>query len=191
MSKAKLFTKILKASGNFSDVVKDKVNPHFKSKYADVNAMINAVEGALNKEGLILLQPINGSKVSTVIVDTETGEQVDSSMDIPSSIVDPQKMGSAVTYLRRYTLQSLLALPAVDDDGNMAANREEKTESKGAYGQTKAPVAPVAAKPAVTAASVPVSNTTTAPVTKPATNGSGAVSPFRRGLVKPTNGSAQ
>ena len=65
------------------------------------------------------MQPINDNKVYSVIHDLD-GSSVTSSMELPVGL-DAQKMGSAVTYYRRYTLQSLLGLQAVDDDGNLAS----------------------------------------------------------------------
>ena len=100
-------------------VSKNATNPHFKKTYADINALLEAVEPILLKHDLVLLQPISDGYVSTIIVDIETGEQATSSILLPTQL-DPQKLGSAITYFRRYTLQSLLALQAEDDDANTA-----------------------------------------------------------------------
>ena len=72
------------------------------------------------ENNLILLQPIKDGKVFTEIVDVESGESIVSSIELPTS-GNPQQMGSAITYFRRYTLQSLLSLQADDDDGQMAS----------------------------------------------------------------------
>ena len=100
-------------------VSKNATNPHFKSRYTDINALLEAVEPILLKHDLVLLQPISDGYVSTIIVDIETGEQATSSILLPTQL-DPQRLGSAITYFRRYTLQSLLALQAEDDDANTA-----------------------------------------------------------------------
>ncbi len=126
MSKGKLYTKLLTAKQNFNKVLKDSDNPYYKSKYADLNAILSAVEPALMDQKLILLQPVEGDKVYTTIVDSETGESVSSYLLIPSSITDPQKIGAAVTYLRRFSAQSLMGLQAEDDDGNFLAGKTEK-----------------------------------------------------------------
>ncbi len=118
MSKAKLFTKLLKAKQEFDPVFKDSNNPFFKSKYAGLNEILDAVEPALMTNGLLLLQPTGGRSVSSIIVDSETGEMFESKLDIPESIVKPQDIGAAVTYLRRFTLKALLGLTEEDDDGN-------------------------------------------------------------------------
>jgi hypothetical protein len=69
---------------------------------------------------LILVQPIKDDKVYTTIIDIENGDRFDSYMTLPP-ITDAQKLGSAVTYFRRYTLVSLLSLQAIDDDGETAS----------------------------------------------------------------------
>jgi hypothetical protein len=109
---------------------KNAKNPFFKSDYLDLNGILSAVEPLLFKHGLVLLQPINMNEVMTLITDTETEQSVQSQVIIPCNITDPQKLGSAITYFRRYTLQSLLALQAVDDDGNHASKPEPKILNK-------------------------------------------------------------
>jgi hypothetical protein len=119
-------------------ISKNAENPHFRKKYADLAGILEVVEPALAEQGLLLLQPVEGGHVHTLIVDTESGESVVSAMAIPESITDPQKLGSAITYFRRYTLTSLLGLKVEDDDGNGASKP-----------QPPAPAAP-ASKPAIT-----------------------------------------
>ena len=115
-----LHQKVYKAKLAIGKVTKNANNPHFKKSYADLNAIIEAVEPILLENGLLLLQPIHGNSVCTQIIDVESGNMIESCMDLPIGL-DPQKMGSAITYYRRYTLQSILSLQAVDDDGNMAS----------------------------------------------------------------------
>jgi hypothetical protein len=74
------------------------------------------------------LQPIENNKVKSIIYHIETGTSVSSEIDLPQ-LNDPQKLGSAITYYRRYTLQSLLGLQAEDDDGNKAS-QPAKTPTK-------------------------------------------------------------
>jgi hypothetical protein len=118
MSKAKLYAKILKAKMDFDPVLKDCNNPFFKSKYSDLNGILGATEPALQKNGLLVLQPNMGRSVVTQIIDTETGEMAESSLDIPESITKPQDVGACITYFRRFTLKALLGLTEEDDDGN-------------------------------------------------------------------------
>ena len=118
--KLSLHQKVYKCKLAIGKVTKNANNPHFKKSYADLNAIIEAVEPILLENGLLLLQPIHGNSVCTQIIDLESNDMIESCIDLPTGI-DPQKMGSAITYYRRYTLQSILSLQAVDDDGNMAS----------------------------------------------------------------------
>lgn len=116
-----IWQKLHAAKQQIGKVAKNAKNPHFKNSYADINALLDTVEPILHEHGLLLLQPVSGTDVVTRIIDIETGESVESFMTLPM-IPDPQKTLAAVTYFRRGTIQSLLSLQAVDDDGNMAAS---------------------------------------------------------------------
>jgi hypothetical protein len=122
-----LYPKLHAAKQKIGKVVKNSTNPHFKNKYADINALVESVEPILLENGLLLIQPIESGLVSTLIIDIETGDKIVSSMRLPE-IQDPQKVGSAVTYYRRYTLQSLLSLQAEDDDANSASATVKNTK---------------------------------------------------------------
>lgn len=114
--------KLLLVKKEIGTLSKNSKNPFFKSQYLDLTAILEAVEPLLQNQGLVLLQPLKDGCVSTQIFDSASGELVcESSMFIPSNITDPQKLGSAVTYFRRYTLKSLLAIAEQDDDGNLAS----------------------------------------------------------------------
>jgi len=106
-------------------IAKDSTNPFFKSKYFDINGLLNHIQPLLEKNRLLLIQPIEDRKVKSVIRDVDSQESFSSEMELPD-ISDPQKMGSAITYFRRYTLQSLLALQAEDDDGNSASKQMKR-----------------------------------------------------------------
>ena len=97
--------------------------PFYKSKYFDINSLIGQLKPLLQKHNLLLIQPITDNQVRSVIYDLDGGS-VESSMPLPTDL-DAQKLGSAITYFRRYTLQSLLALQAVDDDGNLAVKKSK------------------------------------------------------------------
>lgn len=111
---------LLEAKKEIGKVVKNAKNPHFKNTYADINAIIDTVEPVLMKHGLLLVQPIIEGKVCTVIFHPESDGEVRSEIQLPTN-VSPQQMGSAITYYRRYTLQSLLSLQADDDDGHTSS----------------------------------------------------------------------
>jgi hypothetical protein len=114
-----LHQKLHRAKLAIGKVTKNATNPHFKKAYADINALIDAVEPILLENGLLLLQPIQGNSVCTQIIDIDSGAMIESCMELPSNLT-PQQLGSAVTYYRRYTLQSSLSLQAIDDDANTA-----------------------------------------------------------------------
>ena len=115
-----IYQKLHLAKQSMGKVIKNATNPHFKRSYADINSIIETVEPILLDCGLLLIQPIKDDKVYTIIVDIESGDRFESFMTLPQ-ITDAQKLGSAVTYFRRYTLVSLLSLQAIDDDGETAS----------------------------------------------------------------------
>lgn len=106
-------------------VTKNATSHH--SKYADLNAILDAVEPVLHENGLLLIQPIHNNSVCTQIVDIDSGAILESCMQLPQGVT-PQNMGSAITYYRRYTLQAALSLQAVDDDGEKASKDEQPKE---------------------------------------------------------------
>ena len=116
----KIYAKIHEAKKEIGVVKKNAKNPHFKNTYADLNALIEAVEPILLEKGLIMLQPIKDGKVFTQIIDIDTFDMVESSIDLSPNLT-AQALGSQVTYYRRYTLQSLMSLQSDDDDGQLAS----------------------------------------------------------------------
>jgi hypothetical protein len=120
---------LVKAQVKLGSVKKEAKNPFFKSKYADLASVIEACKDVLNEQGISLLQPHytneNGTFVETVLLHS-SGEFISSSTKVEvSKINDPQALGSAITYARRYGLQSLVSLPAEDDDGEGAMDRSK------------------------------------------------------------------
>jgi hypothetical protein len=124
-----LYLKLAEVKREVGKVSKNSKNPHFKNTYADLNALIDAVEPILLEKGLLMLQPIAEGKVCTVIFDVETELSIESSIFLPA-LQDPQKLGSAITYFRRYTLQSLLSLQAEDDDANKASRKDTLSDER-------------------------------------------------------------
>ena len=124
-----IYKKLFQAKKELGKISKDSTNPFFKSKYFDINQLLEHVEPILQKHDLLLLQPVKKGYVSTVITDPETQDYVDSEIELPQ-LNDPQKIGIAITYYRRYTLQSLLGLQAEDTDGNGITNAEPKKETR-------------------------------------------------------------
>lgn len=116
-NKTSIYKKLFQVKLEIGKLIKNEINPFFQSKYFDVNQLIEHVEPLLHKNNLLLMQPIKDNKVISTITDIDSGESVTSEIELPV-FQDPQKTGSAITYYRRYTLQSLLGLQAEDDDGN-------------------------------------------------------------------------
>jgi hypothetical protein len=108
---------------------KGKDNPFFKSKYADLASVMEAVKGPLEAHGLSFLQDIENGAVITVILH-ESGETMRlAPFPVMSTKQDAQGVGSGVTYARRYSLQTALGVPAEDDDGNAASQPQKKFPS--------------------------------------------------------------
>lgn len=115
-----LLTALVKAKPVFTAIPKDKTNPHYKSKYASLDGVLAAVEPALHQNGLVIVQTVEESHLVTRLYHT-SGQSLESKLPIPVGISDPQKLGSAITYYRRYAVCSLLSVTAdEDDDGNNA-----------------------------------------------------------------------
>jgi hypothetical protein len=110
-----LNSKLLDFQKRVGIVKKDSKNPHFKNTYASLTQILGEVKPLLTECGLVLVQPISLDGVGTTIIDCETGEKIETIISLPSNL-NPQQLGSAITYFRRYTLASLLALEIDDDD---------------------------------------------------------------------------
>jgi hypothetical protein len=124
--------KLLEFQKKVGAISKDITNPFFKSRYFDINKLIEEVKPILNELGLILLQPLAetmGDKpaLRTIIIDADNNKELISTQTPLPENSDPQKMGSIITYYRRYAIQSLLFLQAEDDDGNSAAQAPKPT----------------------------------------------------------------
>jgi uncharacterized protein (DUF433 family) len=111
--------KLLVFQNNVTAIKKDGKNPHFKNSYATLTQILSEVKPLLTELGLVLIQPINHTLVSTTIIDSESGESISSSIEMPSGL-NAQQVGSCITYYRRYSIASLLSLELEDDDGNTA-----------------------------------------------------------------------
>lgn len=122
-----LYVKLHAFQAEVGTIKKSEVNPFFKSRYVDINGIIEAIKPLLEKHGLVIMQPLalyeGKSALTTIIADIESGDSLNISTPLPE-MSDPQKMGSAITYFRRYALQSLLLLEAEDDDGNGASQTQ-------------------------------------------------------------------
>jgi hypothetical protein len=109
---------------------KDAKNPHFKSTYADLPAVIDAIKPALNEQGIMFLQAPSPSEPGTLALTTRlvhsSGEWIEDTATVPLPKNDPQGYGSAMTYARRYALAAITGLYQDDDDGNAASHAPAK-----------------------------------------------------------------
>ena len=115
-------TALVKAQKAFGPALKTATNPHFRSRYADLSACVEAVVDALNDNGIYLLQKNydcnDGVMVETVFVH-ESGEMLECGIvHFPAVKHDPQGYASALTYARRYSLMAACGIAPEDDDGN-------------------------------------------------------------------------
>ena len=127
-----LATALCLVQAEMGGAVKDSNNPFFKSSYADLTSIIKALKEPFANHGLSYVQlPITseggkGIGVTTMLMH-KSGEWLQSEYLLPMVKADPQGAGSAITYARRYALQAMAGIPAVDDDGEAAMLRHEPT----------------------------------------------------------------
>lgn len=121
--------KLFNLQQEIGTISKDAKNPFYKSKYFDINSLINQLQPLLKKHRLLLLQPIEDDLVYSKLICIDGTGGVLSGLKLPE-LNDPQKLGSAITYYRRYTLASLLGLQAVDDDANLSSGKVDSEVEK-------------------------------------------------------------
>jgi len=136
-----LYTALVKCQSQIKTALKDSKNPHFKSSYADLTSVMLACKDALAANDLAVLQLSriheSGAPVLVTRIIHTSGEHIEGEFPLVCKDPnDPQKLGSAVTYARRYALSAALGITADDDDGQAAA------------GHTPAPAPKPQAKPA-------------------------------------------
>lgn len=124
---AKIAAAIVKAQSVMGNAIKDAKNPFFKSSYANLNAVREAVLPAMNANGISVLQPtiqVDGKSFVETVLLHESGEFISSLTEvIVSKANDAQQQGSGISYARRYGLQSLANIGSDDDDGETAVGR--------------------------------------------------------------------
>ena len=122
---AGLAAALAKAQGAMKGAVKDSANPFFKSKYADLASVVEAIRSAFSANGLSYVQTVQSSDLDEVRVETmilhSSGEWISCGvLALPVSKNDAQGYGSALTYARRYSLSAAVGVAPEDDDGNAA-----------------------------------------------------------------------
>ena len=132
-SRIDMIKALIKARGAFSPVLKDAKNPFHNNQYATLEGVLAAVTPALLENGLLLLQPLTESGECMAVLTQlwhESGEKMEFVFKLPA-LSDMQKLGSAITYARRYSVLALLGIaPECDDDGNSTA-APAKTSTNG------------------------------------------------------------
>lgn len=129
----KLAVALAKAQGEIENAGKKSVNPHFKSKYADLAEIVNTARPVLTRHGISLIQiPSYDGQVASVetILLHESGEWLSGISSSPLQKADPQGIGSATTYLRRYAAAAMCFLAQEDDDANSASKSTAKQATK-------------------------------------------------------------
>jgi len=128
-----LASALCNAQGQMGGAVKDSSNPFFKSSYADLTSVIKAIKQPFSDNGLSYTQfPVSnehGVGVSTRLMHI-SGQWLEMEYTLPTVKKDPQASGSAITYARRYALQSIAGIPTADDDAESAMLRGEKSEQE-------------------------------------------------------------
>lgn len=125
---------LCKAQSQMEAVKKTTENPFFKSKYADLAAVLDAVREPLANNGLSIIQApeiVDGKVAVTTMLAHESGEWIKASLHItPKDLSNPQTYGSIITYFRRYAVQGFVGMASEDDDGEEGRKASEKTEEK-------------------------------------------------------------
>lgn len=120
---ADLAAALCKAQAQMEGAKKDANNPHFKTKYADLASVWDAIRGPLTSNGLSVVQLLRsiqgGVEVETILMH-RSGQQISDVFAVPASKNDAQGYGSAATYARRYALMAMVGVAPEDDDGNAA-----------------------------------------------------------------------
>ena len=127
----KLIAALHKVQGQISGVKRDSTNPHFKNRYASLEAVIDAIRPALQANDLVVTQAPGRFTESGCIEITTTishisGQSMHTIYEVPLSKRDAQGAGSALTYGCRQSLTSLFLIPATDDDAEGSIDRDNK-----------------------------------------------------------------
>jgi hypothetical protein len=139
-----IYSALVKAQKNFGPALKSSTNPHFRSKYADLSACIEAVVGSLNDNGVMLMQVTheveNGVMIETLFLH-ESGEQMSAGkLFMPATKFDAQGFGSALSYARRYSLMAACGIAPEDDDANHAVKTSTIPKAAVAVAKPNVPV---------------------------------------------------
>lgn len=146
-----IISALIKFQSIVPKISNDKTNPHFRNNYASLSGIIETINESLTKCDLTFYQRFTTDERSerNLLMTTlahSSGEIIDSTIILPE-IADPQKMGSAITYYKRYSLLAILSLSSADeDDDAQGASQEFKTPPKPAYKPSSKPASPAQLK---------------------------------------------
>lgn len=120
---------LLKFHAQVGKIKKDANNPFFKSKYATLSNILDTISAPLEASGLAYAQlPDGNNGLTTILMHPESGEFLQSTYEMHPTKNDPQGIGSAITYARRYALGAILGLNIDDDDDGNAASQPQKQQ---------------------------------------------------------------
>lgn len=119
-NKTNIHTKLLEFQKKGITIKKGSTNPHFKNTYANLNEVLDKVTKPLNELGVVIIQTPENEGLKTVLYDTETDTSIEGFLKFVE-LTNAQKIGSNLTYYRRYSLVTMLGLEDEDDDGNKAS----------------------------------------------------------------------
>lgn len=123
METGNIHTKLLDFQKLGISIKKGSQNPHFRNRYADINEVLEKVKKPLNDMGIVLIQIPQQNGLETILHDTESATEVRGFLEFVQKS-DAQKVGSNITYNRRYSLIAMLGLEDDDDDGNNAVDKQ-------------------------------------------------------------------
>jgi len=134
MNENKASAAFVAAQRGFGAALETATNPHFRSRYADLSACVEAVIDSLHANGFALLQVTHpsdsGVAVETILLH-ESGERITGGiLHVPATKADAQGYGSALTYARRYSLMATCGIAPEDDDGNAASRKKSRGKAE-------------------------------------------------------------
>ena len=133
-----IYAKLLEFQKKGITVEKDAANPFFKSRYTSLNQVLEKVKKPLNDLGVLIVQSSIEGGIETRLIDTEDDTQITSFVPFVAAS-DMQKLGSAISYARRYALIALLCLEDADDDGESAIGARDTAIKGGVVNKTDKP----------------------------------------------------
>lgn len=119
-----IYKKLLEFQKENISIKKTSVGGHHKNTYANIDEVLDKVKPVLSKIGIVLTQVPTETGLKTILADSEDDTYIEGFLPFVGA-TDAQKIGSNLTYMRRYSIVAMLGLEAEDDDGEGAMNRTE------------------------------------------------------------------